>query len=641
MDGRLTLDAGLRFTSGTQLTVTEISDTISSNPNNNTLVTEAAIDSAVSSITVSEGQGIDIDSSFTVSHADTGGAVTDNDNSSFINTIAFDGFGHVESISSTEVPTSISAGSGISVSQSTGDVTVSVSGDTLTSADITQNVAPLFESVMAGSEDPNADNGFFRRFDEFGNEAYSKDITPGEVSSIASVGQFIFIGESDVGTRTAIYKRDFETGDPVDELILGTNGPAPVEMEPAENEDAFYVALNNNEVRKYDTDFVEVWSITPSDWMPPSSEGSAISVQGNGLYLAGDSLSSGSLFNELVRVNDQGAIASEVYAVDLVSPEGNGFVAVEVGPKGEFVFTTDQENQLRKIDAQTGNQVNSVQIRPTATGRRGRDLAFDLAGNLIVGHGEEGVDGLITKYDIDLNQLQRQQVFTEPVNEIDVDEAGNVYAGSDTGEVKSFDSSFTERWTNANFQTTPNVEVRALEFVAVRVTSDDKVPSESGVFELIDEVRNEILERSAGFEIFDNGTSVETAVSEIDFQSGLDVTQVNPNRVRVDAGNVLEPDGVLSGDAIEVTQEPNNQISIDFAGNIQQAVFDGNGSKLEFVIPHGFSSTPESWFVQAATDDASSLSHVGADATNLYVRYDTPPPTGSGNVVLNWLAKKS
>lgn len=150
---------------------------------------------------------------------------------------------------------------------------------------------------------------------------------------------------------------------------------------------------------------------------------------------------------------------------------------------------------------------------------------------------------------------------------------------------------------------------------------------------------------SQGVDALEDGSLVTSGVSEFDFQNGVDITQINPNRIRVDvsaaAGNALQPSDVISGDAIEVTQEPNNQILIDFAGKIQQVTFDGDAIQKEFVIPHGFSSTPESWMVQAVTDEASGVSHVDADDTNLYVRYDTAPPSGNGNIVLNWLAKKS
>ena len=69
-----------------------------------------------------------------------------------------------------------------------------------------------------------------------------------------------------------------------------------------------------------------------------------------------------------------------------------------------------------------------------------------------------------------------------------------------------------------------------------------------------------------------------------------------------------------------------------------QETFSGSSSKKEFKIQHGFSSTPDYWNITATNNDSSGISHASANSSNIIVKYDTPPPSGSDNIVLNWVA---
>jgi len=69
-----------------------------------------------------------------------------------------------------------------------------------------------------------------------------------------------------------------------------------------------------------------------------------------------------------------------------------------------------------------------------------------------------------------------------------------------------------------------------------------------------------------------------------------------------------------------------------------QDAFSGDGNKEQFQIAHGLSSKPNTWLISSASDDASGISHTTADDTTLYVNYDSAPPSGTGNVVINWMA---
>lgn len=70
------------------------------------------------------------------------------------------------------------------------------------------------------------------------------------------------------------------------------------------------------------------------------------------------------------------------------------------------------------------------------------------------------------------------------------------------------------------------------------------------------------------------------------------------------------------------------------------STFSGDGSTKSFDISHGFSSKPTAFNVQAETDDASAISHATAGSSNITVNYDTAPPSGTNNVVINYIAKK-
>jgi len=76
---------------------------------------------------------------------------------------------------------------------------------------------------------------------------------------------------------------------------------------------------------------------------------------------------------------------------------------------------------------------------------------------------------------------------------------------------------------------------------------------------------------------------------------------------------------------------------VDFRAN--QETFSGDGSTRQFTFSHNFSSKPKSWTIFPTTNDASVPSHATADSTNITVFYDTAPPSGTDNVVLNWMAQ--
>lgn len=70
---------------------------------------------------------------------------------------------------------------------------------------------------------------------------------------------------------------------------------------------------------------------------------------------------------------------------------------------------------------------------------------------------------------------------------------------------------------------------------------------------------------------------------------------------------------------------------------VRKAVFSGDGLSTSFMISHGLPGTPSAQVV-AASMDASGISYITENSTNIVVHYLDAPPLGTNNVVLNWVA---
>ncbi len=73
--------------------------------------------------------------------------------------------------------------------------------------------------------------------------------------------------------------------------------------------------------------------------------------------------------------------------------------------------------------------------------------------------------------------------------------------------------------------------------------------------------------------------------------------------------------------------------------NSSKSTFSGDGSTTQFTIAHGLVSAPSKVLVTPCSADASGNFYVTADSTNIYVNYNTAPPSGTDNVCLNWYAE--
>jgi len=155
---------------------------------------------------------------------------------------------------------------------------------------------------------------------------------------------------------------------------------------------------------------------------------------------------------------------------------------------------------------------------------------------------------------------------------------------------------------------------------------------------------------SASVDVKDGGTLLQTA-SAFNFGSNLTVSTVSSNEVTIDASggggggvNVSEDTtevvsgatDINFGTGLGVTDDTDGTVTVNSDVRTGSATFSGDGSTTQFNIAHGLSDTPSEWSVQAITNDASGVSHVTADSTNLTVNYDTAPNSGTDNIELNY-----
>ena len=69
-----------------------------------------------------------------------------------------------------------------------------------------------------------------------------------------------------------------------------------------------------------------------------------------------------------------------------------------------------------------------------------------------------------------------------------------------------------------------------------------------------------------------------------------------------------------------------------------KASFDGDGSTTSFKITHGLGATPTVALVGKAVSGLPDIDYWDVDTTYITVYFKSAPPSGTGNVILWWLA---
>ncbi len=130
----------------------------------------------------------------------------------------------------------------------------------------------------------------------------------------------------------------------------------------------------------------------------------------------------------------------------------------------------------------------------------------------------------------------------------------------------------------------------------------------------------------------------DDANDEVDF-----VVEPSLSNYTNDAGFLTDINGFTSDDLTEGSYnlyytDSRVDSRVDNVLPTGQDSFSGDGNQEQFQISHGLGAKPNTWLISSASDDASGISHTTADDTTLYVNYDSAPPSGTGNVVINWMA---
>ena len=154
-----------------------------------------------------------------------------------------------------------------------------------------------------------------------------------------------------------------------------------------------------------------------------------------------------------------------------------------------------------------------------------------------------------------------------------------------------------------------------------------------------------------GIDVDDGTTDIEDPVDNLVFGDNLNVTNATGGDGTATVASVDTQLSVSEGgavvksvtesmnftDGITVLDDGTNAVTIQSDARFGNQTFSGDGIKTQFQIPHGLSSAPRSWSIESTTDDGSGHSHSTADDTNITVFYDTAPPSGTNNIVLNYV----
>ena len=102
--------------------------------------------------------------------------------------------------------------------------------------------------------------------------------------------------------------------------------------------------------------------------------------------------------------------------------------------------------------------------------------------------------------------------------------------------------------------------------------------------------------------------------------------------------NAVAPAGTVVDGGMQGNVLYNSSSTLLYSTQRGRSTQNGNGSTTAFNIAHGLSDTPQTWSVTPRVALAAPAFVVTPTLTNLVVTYATAPPTGTGNVDLQWFA---
>lgn len=111
-------------------------------------------------------------------------------------------------------------------------------------------------------------------------------------------------------------------------------------------------------------------------------------------------------------------------------------------------------------------------------------------------------------------------------------------------------------------------------------------------------------------------------------------------------GDILKNNGtkfvrMARGTALQVLRTNSGATDLEWASldseRVGKSTASGNGTSTAFTIAHGLGSLPTYTFISVANSGTSTIAaKADSDATNITVTFNTPPSSGTNNVVIYW-----
>lgn len=348
--------------------------------------------------------------------------------------------------------------------------------------------------------------------------------------------------------------------------------------------------------------------------------------------------------------------AGEILAGDGLNKSGNTFSVVVSDFAGTYLSDDGSDNLQVDIGSGLVND-GSDNIR--------LDLGISDSGTDVgTTNGVEGIDFgsslNVTDNTGSGNQRVTVDVDTTSSTSITIKESGGAAIASDVNSLNfssNLDVSVTSREATISV---PDTEVQDAVFNSV-LTGTQTLISVS-----YDDINNEVdyvvdndlssydnstSDFISGIDVDDGTTNIEDPVDNVIFGTNMNVSNATAGdktveistvdtevSVRDSGGSVIKSvvEDMNFGIGLTVSDNGTNAVTIDNDYRFGSATFSGDGIQTEFQIAHGLANAPSSWTIEETTDDGSGHSHSKADSTNITVYYDTAPPSGTGNIELNY-----
>lgn len=317
-------------------------------------------------------------------------------------------------------------------------------------------------------------------------------------------------------------------------------------------------------------------------------------------------------FGDNLSVTDDGTGTATIDATGAVGIQEDG---AQEQAATEFVNFTDNVD----VTVNGGGVDVSVAEANVAVQDSGNANLVDAVGTLNFGNLLDLTNPSGDQIDVDVNDDLSNYDFAN-VSTDDLSEGSNLYYTD-----SRVDSLITE---GANVSTTFDSGAGTLtidSFIGIQDDGDGTI--DPGDVETI----------NFGPQILVSDADTADGVVTVDAETTADTINVSEDGTQV----LQDVDDVNFGTALGVTDDGDGSVTVNLEGEhideMDQVTLSGDGSTKQFTISHGLGTVPSSFIVHAGSDDAAVPSHTTADSNQLTVNYDAAPPSGTDNIVLNYV----